>query len=104
MISLSRNKRPIYVCPITINNSIATYGSPQKLYENYQITNTQADMKTFGLDAYKYIRIKTNASHLKYYHLGDRVYINNTPPEMRILYVKTQIMKFINHLLLHLTN
>lgn len=82
MISLSRNKRPIYVCPITINNSIATYGSPQKLYENYQITNTQADMKTFGLDAYKYIRIKTDASHLKYYHLGDRVYINNTPPEV----------------------
>ena len=82
MISLSRNKRPIYVCPITINNSISTYKKKKKLYENYQIKTTHAYMKTFGLDVYKYISIKTDASHLKYYHLGDRVYINNTPPEV----------------------
>lgn len=81
MHTLLRNKRKLYVCTKTETNGIKTYSEPIKLYENYRITNSKADLETFGLDSYQYIRIKTDNSHAQYYHLGDRVYINTIPPE-----------------------
>lgn len=81
MINLLRNKRKLYVCNVRLENDIKLYDEPIELFENYQVTNTSGSLQAFGLDAYEYIRIKTNISHEKYYHIGDRVYINVKPPE-----------------------
>ena len=80
MITLNRNKRKIYVCKKVPNNNLKIYEEPVELYENYVITDTEADLQSFGMDAYMYLRIRTNASHKEYYHLGDRVFVNVTPP------------------------
>lgn len=82
MINLRRNKRKLYVCKLTVTGNISTYGTPTELYENYQTTTTSADITMFGMDAYKYIRIKTSKSNAQYYQLGDRVYINAAPPQV----------------------
>ena len=89
MITLLRNKRKIYVCNAYLENKIKKYNEPIELYENFQVTSGVADMQRFGLDAYQYIRIKTDNQHAKYYHLGDAVYINVTPPEEHDEYCKT---------------
>lgn len=81
MITLNRNKRKIYVCNKVQNGDIKEYNEPITLYEDYAITNTEADLKSFGMDAYMYLRIHTNISHKDYYHLGDRVYVDIEPPE-----------------------
>ena len=82
MITLNRNKRKIYVCNRVKDENLKTYEEPIELYEDYAVTNTEADLEAFGMDAYMYLRIHTNASHKKYYHLGDRVFVNVTPPEI----------------------
>lgn len=82
MISLLRNKRKIYVCALNKSDNGKSYDKPIELLENYQVTNSFVDEKLYGLDSYLQIRIKTNSSHAKYYHLGDRVYINNKPPKV----------------------
>lgn len=89
MISLLRNKRKLYVCNVKLENDIKLYDEPIELFENYQVTNTSGALQTFGLDAYNYIRIKTNISHKDYYHQGDRVYINVKPPEKHDKLCKT---------------
>jgi len=89
MISLLRNKRKLYLCNVSLNNGIKTYAEPIELYENYQVTDTDADRTQYGLDWDKHIRIKTNISHLNYYHLGDRLYINVAPPEIHDELCKT---------------
>ena len=66
---------------IILVNGIKKYSEPQELRENYQVTTTEADLKTYGWDAYNYLRIKTSKRHGKLYHLGDRMYINTTPPD-----------------------
>lgn len=88
MISLVRNKRKIYVCNAIPSGSVKKFATPIKLYENYQVTKTFADLEEFGKDAYLYIRIKTDASHLHYYHLGDRVYIDVPYPSSYDEYCK----------------
>ena len=82
MISLLRNKRKILVCN-TIKNSgsVKKFDRPLELYEHYQVTKTEADLEEFGKDAYIHLRIKTSASHLKYYNLGDRVYVDVEYPD-----------------------
>ena len=81
MVTLNRNKRKIYVCKKVPEDNIKKYEEPVMLYENYAVTNTEADLESFGMDAYMYLRIHTNITHKDYYHLGDRVYVNVTPPE-----------------------
>ena len=88
MISLRRNKRKIYVCNAYFDANIKKYDEPIELYENYQITSGLADFEKYGLDAYQYIRIKTNSTNAKYYNIGDRVYINVTPPEEHDIFCK----------------
>ena len=83
MVILNRNKRKIYVCNKVQNGDLKVYGEPIELYENYAVTNTEADLESFGMDAYLYLRIHTNITHKQYYHLGDRVYVNTTPPSVQ---------------------
>lgn len=89
MITLNRNKRKIYVCNKIQNGDLKTYSEPVMLYEDYVVTNTEADLEVFGMDAYMYLRIHTNKSHKDYYNLGDRVYVNVTPPEEHDALCKT---------------
>lgn len=81
MVTLNRNKRKIYVCNKVQNGNLKTYEQPIMLYENYAVTDTEADLEAFGMEAYMYLRIRTNITHKDYYHLGDRVYVNVKPPE-----------------------
>lgn len=89
MISLLRNKRKLYVCNVKLENDIKLYDEPIELFENYQVTSNSGSLQAFGLDAYNYIRIKTNIAHKDYYHQGDRVYINVKPPEVHDKLCKT---------------
>lgn len=92
MITLNRNKRKIYVCNKVQNlesKDIKKYSEPITLYENYAVTNTEADLESFGMDAYMYLRIHTDISHELYYHLGDRVYVDIVPPEVHDELCKT---------------
>ena len=89
MVPQLRNRRKIYVCNATITDKIKKYDEPIKLYENCQVTSGTADLERFGLEAYQYMRIKTNATHAKYYNIGDAVYVNVTPPEEHDEFCKT---------------
>lgn len=80
MIPLRRNKRVLYVCQMYQDGKLKKYKEPIKLKENWQITNSQADILNLGMDSYQFIRIKTSINHIGYYHLGDRVYIDIEPP------------------------
>ncbi len=82
MRNLDRNKRPIYVCKMILNNGIRTYEEPIKMWENYRTANTTNDLKAFGEDAYSIIRISTSPTHANFYHRGDRVYIKSQIPEV----------------------
>lgn len=81
MVILNRNKRKIYVCAVVKEGNLKIYKEPKQLYENYRVTDTEADLEAFGMDAYMYVRIQTNINNKDYYHIGDRVYINNKPPK-----------------------
>lgn len=86
MRTLHRNKRKLYLCEVYEDNGLKKYKEPIELKENWQITSTDVEFKNLGFDSYDYIRIKTNASHSTYYHLGDRLYINvNIPEEHDVL-------------------
>lgn len=89
MIPLVRNKRKIYVCNAHFDNNIKKFDKPIELYENCQTTHGNADLTSFGMEAYQYMRIKTTSEHAKYYHLGDAVYVNVTPPEEHDVMCKT---------------
>ena len=80
MKTLHRNKRPIYLCEAYDDGHIKKYKEPILLKENWTITKSWVDMNNIGLDSYEYVRIKTSVDHAKYYHLGDRAYIQVQPP------------------------
>lgn len=81
MRPLLRNKRKLTLCQMYQDGRLKKFKEPIELYENYQVTNNDADLVSMGMESYSYIRIKTDLSHLHYYHLGDRVYINKPVPE-----------------------
>ena len=89
MKTLRRNKRKVYVCNAYFDNEKKRYNEPIKLYENCQTTSGVADMERFGLDAYQYMRIKTDIQNGKNYHLGDAVYVNVEPPQEHDILCKT---------------
>ncbi len=81
MKTLHRNKRKIYICEAYPDAHIRKFHEPTMLKENWSITNTFTTFVNIGLDSYEYVRIKTSVDHAKYYHLGDRAYIQVEPPE-----------------------
>lgn len=89
MKTLHRNKRTIYVCELSPEDNIKKYKEPRKLKENWQVSSTDTDLLSMGIESYSYIRIKTDISHYKYYHIGDRVYVATTPPEQHDVYCET---------------
>lgn len=80
MRMLERNKRKINICHLYFDGNLKKYKEAITLYENYQVTTSDVDLISSGMNAYSYIRIKTSLDHAEYYHLGDRVYINNIVP------------------------
>lgn len=82
MKTLHRNKRKLTICHMYQDGKLKKFKEPIELYENYQVTNSESDLLSLGMESYIYIRIKTDLSHLEYYHLGDRVYINNPVPDV----------------------
>ena len=89
MRTLHRNKRTLYVCELWDDNGIRKYKEPVKLRENWQVYNTDAEFINMGLEAFNYVRIKTNKQNAKYYHLGDRLYLYNEPPAEHDIFCKT---------------
>ena len=81
MKTLHRNKRKLYLCQVYRDEQLRKYKEPMLLFENWQVTNTDSNFMNLGLESYDFITIKTDVTHAKYYHLGDRLYINVTPPE-----------------------
>lgn len=89
MRTLHRNKRTLYICELWADGTIKKYKEPVKLKENWQVYNTDAEFMNVGLEAYDYVRIRTNKKNADYYHLGDKVYLYNTPPAEHDIFCKT---------------
>lgn len=89
MKTLHRNKRKIYVCEAYADGHIRKFKEPVELKENWSITNNPITFVNIGLDSYEYVRIRTSVNHAKYYHLGDRAYIQVKPPEEHDVLCKT---------------
>jgi len=90
MRNLDRNKRKIYLCNVYQGeNKMKLYNEPIELYENWQDMSTNSEFMNIGLETFDYARIKTSKSHANYYHLGDRIYIKNTPPVEHDILCKT---------------
>lgn len=80
MKTLHRNKRKLYLCKAYEENGRRKFEAPIELYENWQITNTDAEFMNLGLELFNFGRIRTSKEHANYYHVGDRVYLFTTPP------------------------
>lgn len=85
-----RNKRTIYLCQKYLDGNLVKYREPIKIKENYNATNTDADIIAMGMEYSTRLRIKTSlrayingkwVDRTELYHTGDRVYVFNTPPE-----------------------
>ena len=81
MKTMHRNKRKLYLCKAYTENGRRRYEEPIELYENWQITNTDAEFMNLGLEMFNFARIRTSKEHSDYYHVGDRVYLFITPPK-----------------------
>lgn len=82
MKTLHRNKRKLYLCVAYEDNGRRKFHEPIELYENWNITNTDAEFMNIGLELFNYARIRTSVDHADYYHVGDRVYLFTTPPSI----------------------
>ena len=82
MKTLHRNKRKLYLCKAIYdeNTGRRKFEAPIEIYENWQVTNTDAEFMNIGLELFNYARIRTSLEHKDYYHVGDRVYLFTTPP------------------------
>jgi len=98
MRTQKRNKRTIYLCHKVVNGKLVTWEEPIKIKENYNSVTVDADLITMGMNFPNRIRIKTgnktciNGEWVKtssLYHVGDRVYIFNEPPEIHDELCKT---------------
>lgn len=83
MKTLHRNKRKLYLCKAYYDETTGRkkFEAPIEIYENWQITNTDAEFMNIGLELFDYGRIRTSLEHKDYYHVGDRVYLFTTPPD-----------------------
>lgn len=81
MKTLHRNKRKLYLCKSYVENGRRKFEAPIEIYENWQLTSTNADFMNIGLELFNYARIRTSLEHKDYYKVGDRVYLYVTPPD-----------------------
>lgn len=82
MRNLHRNRRKLYVAEVYWDeNGRKKYKRPIELYENWQVVNSDSLFMNIGWEVYDYIKIKTTPEHAKYYHMGDKVYINTVPSD-----------------------
>lgn len=81
MRNLHRNRRKLYVAEVYWDNGLKKYKRPIELYENWQVINSDSLFMNIGWEVYDIARIKTTPAHAKYYHMGDKVYINTVPSD-----------------------
>lgn len=80
MRTLTRDKKPLYVCKRIPNSDPRQFENPVKRLLNTVATVSETDMVVFG-DSYKeYRRATVPLSELEYYNEGDRVYMYVEPP------------------------
>ena len=79
MRCLMRNKRELYWCSEYEDNGISKYTKPEKLFLNYQVTNSTGDLIALGMDFPMYIRIKTDKINGNKFKAGDRFYVGIIP-------------------------
>lgn len=94
-----RNKRTIYLCQKYINEKgLILYKEPIEIKENYNSTNTDADLIAMGMEYPNRLRIKADnrvcikgewMNRADLYHAGDRVYVFVEPPEKHDALCKT---------------
>lgn len=70
----------MYLCVAYEDNGRRKFHEPIELYENWNVTHTNADFMNIGLELFNYARIRTSSDHADYYHIGDRVYLFVEPP------------------------
>lgn len=83
MKTLHRNKRKLYLCKAYYDETTnrRKFKAPIEIYENWQVTNTDAEFLNIGLELFNFARIRTSLEHKDYYHVGDKLYLFTTPPE-----------------------
>ena len=82
MRTLTRDKKPVYICKKIPGSDPVQFESPISILLNTVATSSDADIATFG-DQYKeYRRAIINADELNGFKEGDRAYIYNIPPAL----------------------
>lgn len=74
MVSMTRNKRPIYLCKKKENS--LQFDEPVEIKVNYRPTYTSSDVLALGNNYTLYQTIKCTPKVAKQFKFNDRVYIN----------------------------
>lgn len=84
MKTLHRNKRKLYLCKAYFDETTGRrkFEAPIEIYENWQVTNTDAEFLNIGLELFNYARIRTSIEHADYYHVGDKLYLFTKPSKL----------------------
>lgn len=81
MRCLKRNKRYLYVSERYQDGNIMKFKKPEKVFINYQYTNSDGDLLALGLNFPMYVRIKCDLDKVTKFHAKDRVYIAIEPSD-----------------------
>jgi hypothetical protein len=82
MVTLMRNKRPIYICSKYVDeeNYITKYKKPDKsILINWQVISSDDEVLSLGIEYSKYVRIKGSANDFKDIHNKDKCYVYVVP-------------------------
>lgn len=83
MIGLKRNKRPIYWCEKYIDEAtnVTKFKKPERIFLNYQPTNSDAQVLALGTEYSKYLKVTGSDNEIVKIKNKDRFYVYANPPK-----------------------
>lgn len=84
MIGLKRNKRPIYWCKKYIDEetNVTKFKNPERIFLNYQPTNSDAQVLALGTEYSKYLKVTGSDNEIVKIKNKDRFYVYAKPPKV----------------------
>lgn len=89
MRTLTRDKKPLYICKRVINSEPRQFEQPKKVELNIVTTNSQLDVASLGNQYKEYRKATISIKDIDKYNEGDRAYIYVEPPLMHDLLCET---------------
>lgn len=83
MVGLKRNKRAFYLCKKYIDSetNVTKYKKPQKVFLNFQPTNSDAQVLALGTEYSKYLKVTGTAKDISIFSNKDKCYVYIKPPK-----------------------